>query len=58
MMGLKLAKLSVNQSLDAQGQRSAVEAAFNLHQLGHSHNQQLFGKLIDPSGVRVIRDGA
>jgi enoyl-CoA hydratase len=58
MMGLKLAKLSVNQSLDAQGQRSAVEAAFSLHQLGHSHNQQLFGKLIDPSGVRIIRDGA
>lgn len=57
MMGLKLAKLSVNQSIDAQGQRAATESAFSLHQLGHSHNQQVFGKLIDPGGVRVIREG-
>jgi enoyl-CoA hydratase len=56
-MGLKLAKLSVNQAVDIQGQRAAVEAAFSLHQLGHSHNQQLFGKLINPEGVDVIREG-
>lgn len=56
MMGLKLAKLSVNQSVDAQGQRTATESAFTLHQLGHSHNQQVFGKLIDPDGVRIIRE--
>jgi enoyl-CoA hydratase len=56
-MGLKLAKQAVNQAMDLQGQRAAVEAAFSLHQLGHSHNQQRFGRLIDPSGVPIIRDG-
>lgn len=56
-MGLKLAKVSVNQSLDLQGQRAAVEAAFSLHQLGHSHNQQRFGTAVDPDGAAVIRDG-
>ena len=56
-MGLKLAKVSVNQSLDLQGQRAAVEAAFSLHQLGHSHNQQRFGMAVDPEGVAVIREG-
>ncbi|MBW3667836.1 MAG: enoyl-CoA hydratase [Actinobacteria bacterium] len=56
-MGLKLAKQAVNQAMDLQGQRAAVEAAFSLHQLGHSHNRQRFGKLIDPSGVSVVREG-
>lgn len=56
-MGLKLAKMSVNQAADLQGMRSAVDAAHHLHQLGHSHNQQLFGRLIDPTGVRLIRAG-
>jgi enoyl-CoA hydratase len=56
-MGLKLAKVSVNQSLDLQGQRAAVEAAFSLHQLGHSHNQQRFGMAVDPEGAAVIREG-
>jgi enoyl-CoA hydratase len=55
-MGLRLAKKSVNQSLDAQGQRVAVAAAFSLHQLGHSQNMQIHGKLIDPSGPERIRE--
>ncbi len=54
-MGLKLAKLAVNQSLDAQGQWQAVQAAFGLHQLGHSHNREVFGTYIDPSGAEIIR---
>lgn len=58
MMGLKLAKQAVNQSLDAQGMWASVQAAFSLHQLGHSHNMQVHGQLIDPSGVQVIRDQA
>lgn len=54
-MGLKLAKQAVNQSLDAQGMWAAVQAAFSLHQLGHSHNMQVHGSLVDPSGAEVIR---
>lgn len=48
---LKLVKESVNQSVDAQGQRGALLASFSLHQLAHSHNQQRFGTPIDPAGV-------
>jgi enoyl-CoA hydratase len=48
---LKLAKQSVNQALDAQGQWSAHQAAFSLHQLAHSHNGQVFGMPVDPSGM-------
>ena len=54
-MGLKLAKQSVNQSLDAQGQWQAIQAAFGLHQLGHSHNREVHGSYIDPSGAEIIR---
>ncbi len=34
---LKLAKLSVNQALDAQGFQMAQQAAFSLQHLGHEH---------------------
>jgi enoyl-CoA hydratase len=54
-MGLKLAKLAVNQTLDAQGLWSSVQSAFSLHHLGHSHNMQVHGLLVDPSGAEVIR---
>ena len=54
-MGLKLAKQAVNQTLDAQGQWAAIQAAFSLHELGHSHNMQVHGLPIDPTGVEVIR---
>jgi len=54
-MGLKLAKQAVNQSLDAQGQWTAIQSAFTLHPLGHSHAQQVHGVRIDPSGIQVIR---
>lgn len=55
-MGLKLAKQAVNQSLDAQGQWTAIQAAFSLHQLAHSHNMQVHGMPVDPNGVAVIRE--
>jgi enoyl-CoA hydratase len=51
-MGLKLAKQAVNQTLDAQGQWTALQAAFGLHQLAHSHNMQRFGSLLDPDGLQ------
>jgi enoyl-CoA hydratase len=55
MMGLKLAKMSVNQAVDAQGFWTALQAAFSLQHLGHSHNQQAYGMPVDPSGAEVIR---
>ena len=54
-IGLKLAKLSVNQSQEAQGLWSAIQSAFSLHHVGHSHNMQRFGLLGDPEGADVIR---
>lgn len=48
---LKLAKESVNAAEDAQGRTSAMSTAFALHQLGHSHNMQVFGLPVDPSGT-------
>lgn len=54
-MGLRLAKQSVNQMQDAQGLWTALQAAMSLQQLGHSHNAQVHGIPVDPSGVEVIR---
>lgn len=48
---LKLAKESVNAAQDAQGRLSAMQTAFALHQLGHSHNMQVHGMPIDPAGA-------
>ncbi|MFO7591057.1 MAG: enoyl-CoA hydratase [Acidimicrobiia bacterium] len=50
-MGLKLAKQSVNQAVDAQGFWSALQSAMSLQQLGHSNNQQVHGLPIDPAGL-------
>lgn len=55
-IGLKLAKMSVNQSLDAQGMWSAVQAAFSLHHVGHAHNQIVHGTSVDPAGKDMILD--
>jgi enoyl-CoA hydratase len=48
---LKLAKESVNQTLEAQGQYNAFRAAFSLQHLGHANNKLRFGMTIDPSGL-------
>lgn len=58
MFGLTLAKQSVNNSLEAMGMYTAIQSAFGLHHVGHSHNKIKFGGLVDPSGVGVIRDEA
>jgi len=51
-LGLKLAKQSVNQAVDAQGFRSALQAAFSLQQLAHTHLRVLHGDLAaDPSAL-------
>ena len=55
-MGLTLAKQSVNHALDAMGMYTAIQSAFALHHVGHNHNARVHGRLVDPSGVRIIRD--
>jgi enoyl-CoA hydratase len=55
-IGLKFAKMSVNQSLDAQGMWTAIQSAFNLHHLAHAHNSVVHGQIVDPTGAEVIRN--
>jgi enoyl-CoA hydratase len=45
---LKLAKESVNQTLEAQGQWTALRAAFSIQHLAHAHNRLRFGIPVDP----------
>jgi enoyl-CoA hydratase len=49
LFGLKLTKEAVNAAQDAQGRVGAMQTSFALHQLCHSHNQQVFGRPIDAS---------
>lgn len=49
---LKLAKESVNQTLEAQGQWTALRAAFSLQHLAHAHNRAKFGVPVDPGPSR------
>ena len=58
MFGLTLAKQAVNQAVDAMGMYSALQAAFSLHHVGHSHNMEVHGMRVDPSGIDVIRSEA
>lgn len=57
-MGLKLAKMSVNQSVDAMGFPLAISSAFSLQHVGHSHNQWVHGMPVDPTGAEVIKADA
>jgi len=58
MFGLTLAKQSVNNALDAMGMYTAIQSAFGLHHVAHSHNRIKFDSLVDPTGLQVIRDEA
>lgn len=48
---LKLTKRAINGAQDAQGRDSALQNAFHLHQLAHSHWQSVHGMLLDPTGL-------
>ena len=48
---LRLAKESVNQTLEAQGQLTALKAAFSIQHLAHAHNRVRFGIPVDPGGL-------
>ncbi|MFC0453186.1 enoyl-CoA hydratase [Rhodococcus jostii] len=56
--GLRLAKESVNRSLDAQGQSTAMDSAIALHNLGHANNLARYGQILNPNGADVIRAAA
>ncbi len=57
LMGLKLAKQSVNQAQDAQGYYSALQSAMSLQQLGHSHWKIVNdGMAVDPEGQALLRE--
>jgi enoyl-CoA hydratase len=45
---LKLAKESVNQMLEAQGQYTAMRAAFSLQHVGHAHCRAKYGRPVEP----------
>lgn len=47
LFALRLAKEAVNAAQDSQGRVNAMQTSFALHQLCHSHNQQIFGQLVD-----------
>lgn len=55
-MGLTLAKQAVNQAEDRMGVTDSVWTAHSLHVLGHAHNLNVHGILVDPAGAKVIRD--
>lgn len=56
--GLRLAKESVNRSVDAQGQSTAMDAAIALHNLGHAGNLARYGRLAHPDGAERIKANA
>jgi len=57
-MGLRLSKMAVNQSLDAQGMYNAIQSAFGLHHLGHANMRIMHGTGVEPSGAKKIETQA
>lgn len=56
-IGLKLAKMSVNQSQDNQGFVNSINAAYSMHLAAHTHAMVLHqGKSIDRDGKKTIRE--
>ena len=49
---LKLAKESVNQTLEAQGQWTALRSAFSIQHLAHAHNRAKYGVPTEPAPPR------
>lgn len=47
----KMVKQAVNGAVDAQGRHAAMQLAFALHHLGHSHAMEIHGLPVDPTGI-------
>lgn len=59
LFALKLAKEAVNAAQDCSGRLNAMQTAFALHHVAHSHNMQVHGMLIDPTGLApAVKDRA
>lgn len=56
MFGLKTAKLSINQGLEAQGQYNHIKSAYALHCLGHTHLMAVGGKPIEKGSAQKLRE--
>jgi enoyl-CoA hydratase len=48
---LKSVKQAVNAAQDAQGRHVALQTAFAIHHLNHSHAMEVFGLPVDPTGI-------
>jgi enoyl-CoA hydratase len=51
---LRMAKESVNEALEAQGQWNALRAAFSRQHLTHAHNRIKFGMPVDPGPKATV----
>ncbi len=49
----RMVKLAVNAAQDAQGRHVAMQNAFALHHLAHSHAMEIHGLPVDPTGVHA-----
>lgn len=56
LMGLKLAKESVNQMQNAQGLYASLRSAMGLQQMGHANNHMVHNMGVDPAGMQIVRD--
>ncbi len=48
---LKMTKKAINGAQDAQGRELAMQNAFHLHQLAHTHWLKVYDFLMDPTGL-------
>jgi enoyl-CoA hydratase len=51
---LAMAKQAVNATLDAMGQRNAMQAVFTMHQLAHAHSELTTGNAIMGQDARSM----
>jgi len=58
MLGLKLAKQSVNQMQDAQGLWPSLQAAMSLQHMGHAHERLIHESAVEPEGGEKIKKQA
>ncbi|MGX7727545.1 enoyl-CoA hydratase [Rhodococcus sp. 5G237] len=52
--GVRLSKMSINRSEDAQGLQQSLDTAFALHNLGHANNLKQFDSILNPDGVKSV----
>ncbi len=53
LIGLRLAKESVNTAEDTMGRREVIKQAFAYHHMAHAQNMLVHGGLIDPTMIKA-----